>query len=319
MPANDRAVSLPPAPSLDGAWLTRSVIQMDTLVTIQVVRATPATAAAVDQALAWFQRVEAACSRFDPDSEVSRLVGRAGVPTPVSEVLYEALAFALAVARATGGVFDPTVGHLMEARGFNRHYQTGAVVASSVAADARPTWRDVRLNAARRTVTLRQPLLLDLGAVAKGLAIDLAARTLAAAGIADYAVEAGGDVYLGGRRPPSETWRVGVRHPRQPGALIATLHTSDAAVCTSGDYERHAGTAGDHHLLDPTTGHAPSALASVTVIAPTAMAADALATAAFILGPRRGLRLLERHGVDGLLITPNLAQHATPGFWSKHA
>jgi thiamine biosynthesis lipoprotein len=304
----------PAAPVLSGSEsLLRSAIQMDTLVTIQVAPATPAAEAAVAEALAWFPCVEAACSRFEPRSEVSQLGGRVGVPTPVSDILYEALAFALAVARASGGAFDPTVGHRMEAHGFNRDYQTGAVVASGIAAGARPTWRDVRLDAARRTVTLRQPLVLDLGAVAKGLAIDLAARTLAAAGIADFAVEAGGDVYLGGRNPTGDAWRVGVRHPRQPDATIATLRVSNAAVCTSGDYERR-GTGGAHHLLDPATGHAPAALASVTVVAPTAMAADALATAAFVLGPRRGLRLLERHGAEGLLITPDLAEHATAGF-----
>jgi thiamine biosynthesis lipoprotein len=288
---------------------------MDTLITIEAPRApaTPAGEAAVERALAWFRRVEEVCSRFEPHSELRRLIDRVGEPTPVSDLLYQALAFALAVARASGGAFDPTIGHRLERLGFDRNYRTGEVVASPVDPAARPSYRDVRLDPARRAVTLRRPLALDLGAVAKGLAVDLAARELAPLG--DYAIDAGGDLCVGGRNATGEPWRVGLRHPRRPDALLATLRLTDAAVCTSGDYERRdAGQGGGHHLLDPRSGRSPIALASATVVAPTAMAADALATAAFVLGPRRGLRLLARQGVDGLLVTPALDTYATPGF-----
>jgi thiamine biosynthesis lipoprotein len=177
----------------------------------------------------------------------------------------------------------------------------------------RADYRDVRLDPARQAVTLRRPLLLDLGAVAKGLAIDLAARELLPCG--DFAIDAGGDLYLGGRNPAGERWRVGVRHPRRADAALAVLGVSGMAVCTSGDYERHSpGAGGGHHLLDPRTGEPADGAASVTVVAPTAMLADALATAAFVLGPERGLRFLERQGVAGLIVTPDLAFRATPTF-----
>jgi len=89
---------------------------------------------------------------------------------------------------------------------------------------------------------------------------------------------------------------------------------SDTAVCTSGDYERVGpGADAGHHVLDPRTGRSPGALASVTVVAPSAMVADALATAAFVLGPVEGLRLLERSGVDGLMVSPTLERFATRG------
>jgi thiamine biosynthesis lipoprotein len=107
---------------------------------------------------------------------------------------------------------------------------------------------------------------------------------------------------------------VGIRHPREAGALIETLHVSDAAVCTSGDYERVSpdGDAG-HHIMDPRTGRAATTLASVTVVAPSAMVADALATAAFVLGPAEGLDLLERSGVEGLMVSPTLERVRTRG------
>jgi thiamine biosynthesis lipoprotein len=108
---------------------------------------------------------------------------------------------------------------------------------------------------------------------------------------------------------------VGIRHPRWPGALIASLRLSNRAVCTSGDYERPApdGVSG-HHIIDPRHGASPAAVASTTVIAPTALAADALATAAFVLGPREGLTFLDRVGVEGLIVGADLACHATAGF-----
>jgi thiamine biosynthesis lipoprotein len=196
-------------------------------------------------------------------------------------MLFEAVHFAVAVAGETGGAFDPTV-----------H------------SDA--TFRDVVMDAAARTIALRRPLLLDLGAVAKGLAVDAAARELKP--FANFAIDAGGDLYLGGRNARGEPWTVGIRHPRVDGALIDSVRVSDAAVCTSGDYERGA------HILDPASGMPAHGVISVTAIAPNALLADAAATAAFVLGPERGLDFLERQGVEGLVVTADLDCRATPGF-----
>ncbi len=174
------------------------------------------------------------------------------------------------------------------------------------------TYRDIRLDAARGTVTLRRPLLFDFGGVAKGLAIDLAARELD--GMDGYAIEAGGDLYVAGRAPHGAPWRIGVRHARDAHAVSDVIELSRGAVCTSGGYARPGVADGEHDLLDPRMGRSPHCAASATVIAPSAALADALATAAVVLGPRRGLRLLARHGVDGLIVSPGLGRHATPGF-----
>jgi thiamine biosynthesis lipoprotein len=230
------------------------------------------------------------------------LSARAGVPVEVSSILLEGVRFALALAQATNGAFDPTVGHLLESKGFDRNYLTGERTPSLMPADRRVSFRDVLVDPARRTITLRQPLVLDLGAVAKGLAVDLAARELTA--FDSICIDAGGDLYARGRTARGESWQIGVQDPRQFGVIAHLLEISDRAVCTSGDYERGTPDGNEHHLIDPRTGQAGQALASVTVVAPTAMAADGLATAAFILGPKRGLRLLERERVGGVLITP---------------
>jgi FAD:protein FMN transferase len=305
--------------------MIRSAPLMGTIVTIHVVdrEADEAPAAEIDKrtelAFNWFHRVESCCSRFDSGSELMRLTsGQPGVPMSVSALLFEAVQFALAVAEETAGAFDPTVGYELERRGFNREYRSGRVVRTPLTPDPDDgvTYRDVQLDAVQRTITLRRPLILDLGSVAKGLAIDMAARELSA--FRDYAIDAGGDLYLAGRNENGNAWSVGIRHPRQDRELIDTIQVSDAAVCTSGDYERRAAGDGGHHIIDPRSSTSAAGAASVTVVAPTAMAADALATAAFVLGPSDGLQLLARQGVDGLIVSPTLDRYATPGLRSRY-
>jgi thiamine biosynthesis lipoprotein len=266
----------------------RTEVLMGTLVTIHVVTPdTPGSNEALDRAFGWFHEIEARCTRFDEASELKQLTTRAGVPVPVSSILFEAIRFAVTVAEDTSGAFDPV------------HQPLERL-------EPAPTYRDIEIDTARQTIAVRRPLTLDLGAVAKGLAVDAAARELQP--FKNFAIDAGGDLYLGGVNEQGVPWSVGIRHPRLDGRLIDSLRVSDKAVCTSGDYER-----GDH-IVDPRAGTSPAAIASVTVVAPTAMLADALGTAAFVLGPVEGIGLLTRHGVEGLIVTPALERHETSGW-----
>jgi FAD:protein FMN transferase len=310
--------------------VVRTVALMGTFVTIHVVghvvghvaghqRETERTEReqAVDRALDWFYKIEECCTRFEASSEAMQLATQVGVPVRVSTILFEAVQFALAVAEETDGAFDPTVGYAMESRGFNREYRTGQTIRTALDSSESVSYRDVRLDAGRQTITLVRPLILDLGAVAKGMAVDLAARELQS--FENFAINAGGDLYLGGCNPSGEPWSIGIRHPRKDNELIDSIRVSNRAVCTSGDYERRSVTENEnHHILDPRTGSSANAVASVTVIAPTAMLADALATAAFVLGPSDGIQLFHRLGVDGLIISPTLELYATRGFREYH-
>jgi thiamine biosynthesis lipoprotein len=271
---------------------------MDTGVSIQLVTRRPRDVVEKDvhRALAWFDTVERICTRFDPNSEVMQLLGRVGHPVAVSTLLFEAVAFAMDLASQSGGAFDPTIGAHMEQLGFNTNYRTGEVVHSSVD-PSQVGFHDVKLDRRRRTILLRRPVILDLNAVAKGLAIDLASRELQ--DYADVCIEAGGDLFVRGHNAAGEAWRVGIQHPRAEGVLLETLHVSDTAVCTSGDYERHG------HIVDARSPESRTDLASVTVVAPTAMAADGLSTTAMVLGRERGIELLEHQGVGGLLVSPD--------------
>ena len=311
-----------PSPQLYSKLLNndvrRSARLMGTVVTIHVIghdehpEQTAQRKQAVERGFEWFRRVEECCTRFEASSEVMRLAAQVGAPVRVSPILYEAVQFALAVAEESDGAFDPTVGYAMETRGFNREYRTGEVIQTELECSGSVSYRDVRLDADHHTITLLRPLILDLGAVAKGLAVDLAARELQC--FQNFAINAGGDLYLGGCNPDGETWSIGIRHPRQDKELIEFLRVSNQAVCTSGDYERRSSAEeGGHHILDPRTAASAKDVASVTVVAPTAMLADAVATAAFVLGPTDGVQFFERLGVNGLIISPTLDKYATRG------
>lgn len=255
---------------------------MGTVVTVELLRSGADADAALDRAFAWFHEIEDRCTRFR-DSELTRLVTQPGVPVPVSDILFEVIRFAVSVAETTDGAFDPTVGSA--------------------------AWRNIQVDHTNRTITLPASITLDLGAVAKGLAVDTAARELLP--FEDFAIDAGGDLYLGGMNAAGEPWSVGIRHPRRDREVIHTLRISDQSVCTSGDYER------GRHIVNPCTGLPADEIASATVIAPSAMLADALATAAFVKGPQAGIELLSRVGVDGLIFTPDLRRFETSGM--RHA
>ena len=270
---------------------------MGTVVSIEV----NAPDAAIERAFEWFRLVESHCSRFDAASELRQL--KAGKPIAASPILFEAVRFALMVAEETGGAFDPTVGGRMAARGFNRHYFTREVT-DAPGSDHGVSFRDVEIDEHERTILLRRPLTLDLGAVAKGLAVDAAARELQQ--FRNFAIDAGGDLYLSGCNPQGEPWSAGIRHPHVRGAVVDCFRVSDRAVCTSGAYER------GQHILDPRRGEAANGVASATVIAPGAMLADALATAAFVLDPEDSISLLTRMGVEGLIVTAGLEVFRTP-------
>jgi len=257
------------------------------------------------RAFEWFRGIESTCTRFDPTSELMQLSSRVGEAVSVSTILFQAIQFALAVAKESGGAFDPTVGHLMENYGFNTHHRSGKIIRTEVTSAAGVSYRDVLVDSDRGTVTLQRPLVLDLGAVAKGLAIDLAARELKP--LENFAVDAGGDLYLAGVNHDGKPWTIGIRHPYVDNELLGSISVSDRAVCTSGNYER------PDHILDARTGKPTNRAASVTVVGATAMLADALATAAFVLGPEEGIQLLGRLGVEGIIFSASLERYATPG------
>lgn len=286
--------------------MKRTQLFMDTTVEIQVITRRSedtAAAAALDRAFEAFRRVEQACSRFSPDSELILSTRQIQTHVPVSPFLYEPLKFALVMAEWTNGLFDPTVGQALEDLGFNEHYLTQQAIHSSTSSAA--SYRDIVLDEENHTLYLQKPLVIDLGAVAKGFAIDLAAHELQAFG--GFVVNAGGDLYAGGLDETGSKWRIGIQHPKDPEQIIHTIELSNEAICTSGSYERQSSIHPEtHHIIDPSSRQSPHEMISCSVIAPYAMMADAFSTASFLSGVEHGTALIEQVNLKGLFITSDL-------------
>ncbi|WHY87039.1 FAD:protein FMN transferase [Neobacillus novalis] len=280
-------------------------LYMDTVVDIQVVMAKSKeeTEEKINRAFRAFQKVEQACSRFSATSELMRACQIIGTPVVISPFLFEPLMFAIEMAKLTDGLFDPTVGKVMEEHGFNRHYLTGDTIESPSADSV--SYHDIVLDKGTHTLTLKKPLVIDLGAVAKGFAIDLAANELKE--FAGFVVNAGGDLFASGVDEKGNPWKIGIQHPCQKDEIMDTIEISNEAICTSGSYERRSPNNPDlHHLMDPNTKRSPNELISCSVIAPFAMMADAFSTASFLLGANKGKRLIEEQDMKGLLIKSEL-------------
>jgi FAD:protein FMN transferase len=285
--------------------MKKTKLYMDTVVKIEVVagKSKIEAEAKINRAFQAFQKVEQACSRFSTDSELMQACRVIETPVSVSPLLFEPLKFALELAEWTDGEFDPTVGKVMEEHGFNRHYLTGQSMESESADSV--TYRDIELNEHDRTLYLRKPLVIDLGAVAKGFAIDLAANELKE--FEGFVVNAGGDLFAGGFNESGCPWEIGIQHPERREQIIHTIRISNEAICTSGGYERKSATKpGIHHLIHPKTRKSPNDWISTSVIAPFAMLADAFSSASFLMGEENGKLLIEQADLKGILITPDL-------------
>ncbi len=285
--------------------MRKTKLYMDTVVDINVAttKLNEETEAKIDRAFAAFQQVEQACSRFNPESELMMASQRVGKPVKISPFLFEPLKFALEIARLTDGLFDPTVGKIMEENGFNRQYLTGNVLNSHSAEAVQ--YHDVELDPQNHTLLLKKSLIIDLGAVAKGFAIDLAASELKE--FEGFVVNAGGDLFAGGVNEKGDPWKIGIQHPYQKEQIIEAIDISDAAVCTSGSYERRNAMRPDvHHIVNPETKSSPCEWVSSTVIAPFAMMADGFSTVSFLMDKEKAKSFLEELSLTGLLITPEL-------------
>lgn len=252
-------------------------------------------------------RVVAEMSTWEADSDISRFNrAPAGHWQDLPEGFFTVLRCALMIAQASEGAFDPTIGPLVGLWGFGAHAGARAVPdeATRDSTRARVGWQRLSLDVAGRR--LRQPggAQLDLSAIAKGHAVDVVSAALRSRGVTAALVEVGGELHGYGRKPDGGHWRVLIESsPDEEEAAgleprIALL--DDLAVATSGDrwhwYERD----GEHytHTVDPRSGHpVGTTRAAVTVLAASAMEADAWATALTVLGADAGMRLAERMGL----------------------
>jgi len=250
-------------------------------------------------------RIERRFSVYRPESPVSRLnrAIESGLPGFVEGEILEVLGQALCYAALSGGAFDPSAGPLIQLWGFGPGSAGSRppLPARLESARASVGFQKIRLDIKRGLVEgLEKGMRLNFGGIVKGYAIDRAVALLKAQGVSRGLVSFGSTSYAFGARG----WEIVLQNPRKKGALGRHL-LCEEALSTSGDYERCFFYEGKRfsHLIDPRSGRPVSGLASASVLAPTAMAADALSTAAFVLGEESGKAFLEgMPGISGLLI-----------------
>lgn len=248
----------------------------------------------LEAAMAEFDRIEAGMSTYSADSEITRVNADAAFgPMAISEDLYEVVARSLEVSRLSDGAFDITyesVGHLYALR--DRVRPDDAAIAESLPAIDH---RHVVLDEAARTIAFTAPgVRINVGGIAKGWACERVVDILREAGVEHALVSAGGDTRLLGDRR-GQPWLVGIRDPDDASGVVTRLALVDEAISTSGDYERYFDEDGVryHHILDPATGRPTEGIRSVTVVGPDGTITDALSTTLFVLGPERGMALLD--------------------------
>ena len=254
--------------------------------------------AAFDAVFNEFERLEALMSVWRPDSDVLRINAAAGErPVPVAPEVREILHIAKEVSEWTGGTFDVTFGALADVWKFDHDQDNSVPTGEAIRARLGLVgYRAIEIDDRAGTVFLkRQGMRVHLGGIGKGYAVDRAAKLLRDRGLRDFMIQAGGDLYVAGRRD-GHPWRLGIADPRGTHAPFATVDLTDSTFSTSGDYERFFIKDGRryHHILDLRIGQPARASRSVTLVTARAVIADALAKGVFVLGPVEGMALVER-------------------------
>ncbi len=269
--------------------------------------------AALEAAFQELELVERVMSLYSPDSQLCRL-NRDALLQPPHPHLVTVLEFAAGISKQTAGAFDVTVQPLWEL--YREAQKQGTLPEESAVrlARERVDWRRVQVAADRIELT-GEGTAITLNGIAQGFAADAAMHVLRRCGVEHGLIDAG-EMSALGHKPDGECWQVGIQHPRQPDAFVSLAKLQDRCLATSGDYQTwFSEDLVNHHLFDPHTGHSPRELASVSIAAPTAMAADALSTAVFVLGVERGMELLRQMpGTDALLVLRDGRSLTTAGF-----
>ena len=258
-----------------------------------------ATAAkAADAAFSRFHQLNAVFSDYDPQSELRQLCDTSskGNPVRVSDDLWRVLARSVEVAERSGGAFDISVSpviHLWRSARQTKELPSSESIQKAL---ARVGYQAIRLDPEKHTVELLKPnMRLDVGGIAKGYAVDAAMAEIRKYGITSMLIDAGGNLGLGDPPPGKPGWRIGIAPPDRKSPPRQYLQLSRVALSTSGDFWQYTVIGGKRysHLIDPHTGIALTDHSSVTVIGSNGLSTDGLSAAVAILGPEKGLELIE--------------------------
>ena len=284
----------------------------------------PGVVAAFEAIFREFDRLEGLLSNWQEDSDVQRLNSAAGQhPVRVGTELRDVLETARQVSDWTNGKFDVTFGVMSGLWKFDYQNQDGTIPDHREVVRRRSliNYRDLELDERNGTAFLRRHgMVVNLGGIGKGYAVDRARAILHERGFRDFLIQFGGDMYAGGREG-DRPWKLGIQDPRGPAnRIFATVDVSDSTFSTSGDYARSFIKDGRryHHILDPATGEPSQGCRSVTIMTATATIADGLSTGVFVLGPEHGMALIEQlPDVEGIIVSAKNALLVSSGLQGR--
>ena len=289
-------------------WVVRDGQAMGTTIHTEVWHQDQRLAEQVaDEVINIMNHVDQLMSPYIESSELSLVNRQASqAPVQISDELFKVIERSIFYSELTHGAFDITyasIGYMYDFR--------EAIRPSRNQLDSHVryiNYKNIVLDPSDNSVFFRDPnVRIDLGGIAKGFAVDLAIEKAAQSGVENILVTAGGDSRILGDRA-GRPWVIGIRHPMDKNRVIAKLPLADESLSTSGDYERYFDEDGVryHHILDPKTGDSARDVRSVTILGPQAMDTDALSTSVFVMGPKKGLELLDRlPGIEGIIVDQN--------------
>jgi FAD:protein FMN transferase len=263
-----------------------------------------------DDVFARFDRLDSLMSVWRQGSDILRLNEAAGEhPVPVAPEVLETLQIGQKVSEWTDGKFDVTFGVLSDLWRFDDQDKDNHVPDPDEVRSRLPliNYRALILDPAAGTAFLQHKgMRAHLGGIGKGYAVEQAVKIFRNGGLQNFMIQAGGDLYVGGTKD-GRPWKLGINDPRGPGgSSFAMIELSNATFSTSGDYERFFMKDGIryHHIIDPATGEPARLCRSVTLVSPSPVLADAVAKGVFILGPEKGMALIERlPDIEGVIVS----------------
>lgn len=263
-----------------------------------------ATRAAIARAVTEIRRLEDVLSEWKTESEIGQVNAHAGEWVTIGPEATAVIERGLWAGKLSDGAFDITFQALSKVWKFGSAQEANPAPPRKAEVERLRKlvdYRRVQLDTSQHRVKVGKDQQLGLGGIAKGYIVDQAAQVLKSAGVKSFLAQAGGDLYGAGTKPDGSPWVSSIQDPRgAKGTFFAVIDLTDHAFSTAGDYARSYVVGGKryHHIIDPKTGFPATACRSVTVWAPDATTADAVDDAVFILGPERGLKLVE--SLDGV-------------------
>ncbi len=263
--------------------------------------------ASIDAVMAEMRRIDNLMSHYKPESQLSKINQHAAeAPVQVDPELFDLIKLSTHYSEITEGAFDITYASVGYLYNYPNHVKpTEAQIKAALPA---VNWRNMKFDDASHSVFFEHKgMRIDLGGIGKGYAVDRGIDILRKRGIQHAVVTAGGDTRIIGDHM-GRPWLVAIRHPDDEKKVVTRIPLSDAAMSTSGDYERYFDENGVryHHIIDPKTGHSASKVRSATVIGPTATQTDGMSKTAFVLGPEKALEIINRMPeYDAVFVAPD--------------